>query len=112
VRVSEQLAEAIKPERVRLGVGQPVEVRTREGDLVIQGTIQSLDPVTKTVQVVDRGSGADLLVDVDPSRYNIWVQGMQVPGTAPKPGKQAAIDNVRGSTPGVFTLGKRFRIMP
>lgn len=112
MRVSEQLAEAIKPERVRLGVGQFVEVRTREGDLVIQGVIQSLDPVTKIVRVVDRGSGSDLQVDVDPSRYDIWVQGMQVPGTAPTPGKQAAIDNVRGSTPGAFTLGKRFRIMP
>lgn len=113
MRLSEQLAKAIKPERVRLGVGQFVEIRTREeGALVAQGAIQALDPVTKTVRVADRGSGSDLQVDVDPSRYDIWVQGMRVPGTAPTPGKHSEIDNVRGSTPGAFTLGKRFRLLP
>ena len=111
MRLSEQLAEAIKPERVRLGVGQFVEVRTRDGDLVAQGSIQTLDPVTKVVTVMDRGSGSDLLVDVDPSRYDIWVQGMSVPGAAPTLGKQPEI-GARGSTPGAFTLGKRYRILP
>jgi hypothetical protein len=116
VRLAEQLADAVvepkKAERVRLAVGQYVEVETRDGSLVARGVIQMLNPETKSVRVVDSGSGTDLQIDVDPSRYNIWVRDFPVPGVAPMLSKQPEIDNVRGSTPGAFTLGKRFRILP
>jgi hypothetical protein len=91
-------------ERVRLGIGQFVEVRTREGDLVITGTIQELSPVTHTIRVADTGSGADVQVDVDPDVYDIWVTDMPVPGGAPTPSKQPDL-NI-----GAFTPGKRYRV--
>jgi len=98
-------------ERVRLGIGQFVEVRTREGELVITGTIKELSPLTRTVRIADTGSGSDVQIDVDPQLYDIWVKDWDVVGDAPTPSKQPGF-NARGSTPGVFTLGKRFRIFP
>jgi hypothetical protein len=115
--VAQQLADALNeplpkdPEPVRLGIGQFVEVRTHKGKLVVTGTIQALDPNTKTVRVVDRGSGSDLQVDVDPRMYDVWVRDVLVPGGAPAPSQQPAL-SVGGSTPGAFTLGKRHRIFP
>lgn len=112
MKLSEQLADAVQgAEKVPLRVGQRVEVRTHDGELVATGCIQELDPKTKVVRVTDQGSGADLQIDVDPDLYEIWVKDLPVPGSAPSPSKQPAFA-VSGSKPGAFTIGKRFRILP
>jgi hypothetical protein len=116
--LAKQLAEAVREpeeetsedsERVRLDLGQFVEVWTRSGKLVITGTIQELSPRTRTVRVADTGSGTDVQIDVDPDMYEVWVMDMIVPGEAPTPSKQPET-NLRGTNPGAATLGKRYRV--
>lgn len=109
--LSEQLSEAVQDgtERVRLMVGQFVEVRTHGGDLVITGTIQQMFNDIGVIRVADMGSGSDVQIDVDPKEYEIWVIDMPVPGNAPTPSKQPEV-NFKGSNPGVATLGKANRV--
>jgi len=116
--LAEQLARAVwepqeplpkNAEKVRLGIGQFVEVRTRAGELVITGTIQQLNPRTHTIRVADLGSGSDVQVDVDPRMYDVWVRDVQIPGGAPTPSRQPEL-NLRGANPGAATLGKRYRV--
>lgn len=69
-------------ERVPLAVGQKVEVRTPEGQLIVGGVIHELSVETGSVRVVDAMSGTDHQVDVDPDLYEVWVMPVAVPGDA------------------------------
>lgn len=71
--LSRQLREA-KSSKVALHPGLIVKVRTKRGALVTQGMITNVDPDVGYVSVADNEAGADLRVDVDAERYNIWVE--------------------------------------
>ena len=70
-----QLSDELrKASRIRLSPGQRVIIRTKDGVRVEEGTIASVDPATGTVRVETGKSGADLQIDVDVERYDLWVQ--------------------------------------
>lgn len=92
-------------ERVPLGIGQHVEVRTKAGELVAVGSIQELAPETGVVRIADRGSGADAHIEVDPARYDIWVRELEVVGDAPTPAERPKL-NANPRKPGVHTGGR------
>jgi hypothetical protein len=92
-------------EKVSLGVGQHVEIRTKAGELVAVGDVQELAPETRTVTIMDRSSGADLSIEVDPSVYDIWVKEYEVPGGAPTPAKKPKL-NANPRQPGAHTGGR------
>jgi len=92
-------------EKVPLGLGQHVEVRTKAGELVAVGSIQELSPETRVVRIVDTASGADMHVEVDPTMYDIWVREVDVVGAAPTPGKQAKLTG-NPRKPGIHTGGR------
>jgi hypothetical protein len=81
MRLAGQLQEAVgarlldeAAEKVVLTVGQLVAVRTKRGVNVIKkGRITKVDLPTGIVRVRDDSSGATLEVDVDPSKYLVWV---------------------------------------
>lgn len=104
-------AETEAPEgatRVPLAVGQQVEVRTRRtGELIATGYISELDTETRVARVIDRGSGTDLQLDVDPDMYDIWLQDEGPTGTAPTPAKQPRL-SVHSKLPGAY-VGGRFK---
>lgn len=61
-------------ERIVLAPGQMVSVRNKRGVTVIKkGRIKNVDLPTGTVRVEDISSGATLEIDVDPSRYTVWI---------------------------------------
>lgn len=97
MRLSEQLEKA-KNARVKLHVGMEVSVHTQDGRSVIDGRITEVDVATHTIRVVDELSGADLQIDVDVDRYEIYVfpPGDRVPLLP-----QELTLYVRASTPGL-----------
>jgi len=100
MRLSEQLQQA-KDARIKLHVGLGVRIRTQDGRDVAEGRITEVDVATHTIRVVDELSGADLQVDVDTDRYEVYVvpPGEQVPRWPPEMSLY-----VRASTPGVTKL--------
>ena len=92
-------------EKTPLGIGQHIEVRTKSGELVATGDIVDLAPETKTVSIIDRESGADLNMEIDPSVYDIWVKEYDAPGDAPNPSEKPKL-NVNPRKPGVHSGGR------
>lgn len=92
-------------DRVILALGQDVEVRTTEGQLVVAGTIQELNQETGSVRVVDRSSGTDNQVDVDPELYEIWVNPHDALGTGGK-GTPEATPSVNPRKRGAYDGGR------
>lgn len=79
--LAKQLYEAVgaklldeAAERVVLMPGQMVAVRTKRGVNVIKrGRITGVDKATGVVRVQDVSSGTTLEIDVDPTRYIVWI---------------------------------------
>ena len=92
-------------EPASLGIGQHVEIRTKAGELVAVGDITELSPETMTVTVMDRASGSDLGIQVDPNLYDIWVREYDAPGDAPTPAKKPKL-SVNPRQPGAYTGGR------
>lgn len=97
MRLSDELRKA---SRIRLAPGQHVIVRTLDGARVEEGYISSVDASTGTVRVETDKAGADLQIDVDIERYDIWVQ--PPPEMRAKLGRQVSL-YVRPSSPGVYS---------
>ena len=110
MRLAEELADAMEDDdvdgdRVALGIGQRVEVRTKRGELVAVGQIQELAMATHTIRIADRDSGSDMQLDVDPDVYDVWVVSLDVVGDAPTPGVRPTL-GVKPSRPGAYTGGR------
>lgn len=100
-----QLHEATA-EKIALMPGQLVTVRTLQGKKLAQGRIVEIDESLGIVRVTDDSSGADLQVDVDPTRYAIWVR--PPPDTDVIRMGRIKTLYVRPSSPGVY-MGGRWR---
>lgn len=70
MRLSEQIANAM---RVAIFVGQYVKVRTERGEEVAEGYVDDVDADRNLVRVRNTEDGSDVNLDVDASRYQIWV---------------------------------------
>ena len=83
MRLSKQLHEALTGndvEDVDLAIGQHVVIYPKgsedsSGDItrVCQGDIQEIDVERKLIRLRDRSAGDDVQIDVDVSRYDVWV---------------------------------------
>jgi hypothetical protein len=93
-------------EKVQLMPGQLVTVKTRQGKKLATGRIVEVDEAIGTVRVTDDSTGADLQVDVDPERYEIWVK--PPPDTDQVRLGRIKTLYVRPSMPGVY-MGGRWR---
>jgi hypothetical protein len=51
--------------------GQEVEIRTRAGALVARGVVLGVSDETRSVMIMDRASGTDLQIELDPKMYDI-----------------------------------------
>lgn len=100
--LSQELREA-KNSKVVLHPGLLVKVRTKKGALVGQGLITNVDPEIGFVTVADTSAGADLRVDVDAERYNIWVDPPS--DYAPRMPPEVTL-YMRGSRPGAHANAK------
>jgi len=93
-------AELRKASRIRLAPGQRVIIRTKDGARVEEGYISVIDASTGTVRVETDKAGADLQIDVDVERYDLWVQ--PPPEMRARLGRQVSL-YVRPSSPGIYT---------
>lgn len=76
--LSQKLRKAAM-EKVFLSPGLRVTVYSQRGKVMAQGHIVEVDPVVGIVRVQDNSSGADLQVDVDPTRYDLQVHAPTEP---------------------------------
>ena len=96
-----QLAEKLqKAMRVPIAVGQIVVVRNAEGEKVASGWVIDVDPATDVVRIKDDESGSDLQIDVDATRYQLWVRPPK--GASVRYGQQQTL-YVRPSNPGIYS---------
>jgi hypothetical protein len=102
--LSRQLQEAVASEKVRLMPGQLVTVKTRDGKTLASGRIVDVDEAMGYVRVTDDTTGADLQVDVDLERYEVWVK--PPPDTDIVRLGTLKTLYVRPSFPGVYTGGR------
>lgn len=86
--------------RIPIAVGQSVEVRSAEGDIIATGWVTEVDPKMDLVRVKNDESGVDLQVDVDSTRYQLWVKPPK--GAAVRWGSQQTL-YVRPSNPGIYS---------
>jgi len=104
---SQLLQEAAeKTARVRLMPGQRVQVVSPEsGEVVIEGNLETVDDARKVVMVrsVD---GTDMTVQVDTTRYEIWVHTGEA---TIKQEPREKYRNIRPSRPGPY-VGGRFGV--
>ena len=97
MRLAERLQKAM---RVPIAVGQMVVVRDADGKQVASGWVTDVDPKMDLVRVKDDTSGADLQIDVDATRYQLWVK--PPPGASVRLGQQQTL-YVRPSNPGIYS---------
>jgi hypothetical protein len=88
-----------------LAVGQEVEVRTKSGQPVASGVVLGLSPQTRTIMIMDRRSGTDLQIELDPKMYKVRPIVRDVPGGAPMPGEQPSL-SILPSRPGAYGGGR------
>jgi len=106
MRLADQLASAvIEGRRLPFGAGQEVEVRTHAGALVMRGEVLGVSDETRSVMVVDRASGSDMMAELDPDMYDIRIAPREAPGDAPSPGEQPSL-SILPSRPGPYTGGR------
>ncbi len=76
--LSEQLANAMADagfaEKTVIYPGQLVVVRTIEGDYIGEGFVEDVDDERQMVRVRDTASGTDIQLDVDTTRYVLWIK--------------------------------------
>jgi hypothetical protein len=70
--LSQRLRKAAT-EKMLLSPGLQVTVYNERGKVMVKGHIREVDPDVGIVRVQDDFSGADLQVDVDPTRYDLQV---------------------------------------
>lgn len=99
--LSQRLRKAAT-EKMLLSPGLRVTVYNERGKVMVQGYIVEVDPVVGVVRVQDDTSGADLQVDVDPTRYDLQVHAPGEP-TARYPAQVTLY--VRPSRPGGYRGG-------
>jgi len=99
--LSQRLRKAAT-EKMLLSPGLRVTVYNERGKVMVQGHIVEVDPVVGVVRVQDDTSGADLQVDVDPTRYDLQVHAPGEP-TARYPAQVTLY--VRPSRPGGYRGG-------
>lgn len=103
---SRQLSVAVSEgTRLPYGAGQEVEVRTRAGALVVRGTVLGVSDETRSLMIVDRASGTDLQIELDPRMYDVRPIPREAPGDAPSPGIQPSL-SIAPSRPGPYTGGR------
>ena len=68
-----------------LVLGASVVIRTKDGVAVAEGHIEDIMYETRIIRVRDNSSGADIQIDVDPDRYDVWIMDPEIVGNAPNP---------------------------
>jgi len=86
--------------------GQEVEVRTRSGALVASGVVLGVSDETRSVMIMDRSSGTDLQIELDPRMYDIRKMTRGGPAGVQSPGTQSSL-SVAPSRPGTNSGGGR-----
>jgi len=69
--ISEELQGAVK---IAICVGQHVIVRTAAGEYVTEGHVEDVDVDRGLVRIRQSDGGTDVQVDVDTSRYTLWLK--------------------------------------
>ncbi len=76
--LSEQLADAMTDagyaERVTVFPGQFVVIRTVDGEYIGEGFVEDVDDERQLVRVRDTASGTDVQLDIDATRYVLWMK--------------------------------------